>query len=109
MPTRRRISSASISARGMTGTWRARAFDDFGILAGNRRRHDDDIGVADMTAVVTGHHADAERRQTIGDVRSSGVGSADLVSEVHEQLSDAHSSRCHPLRQNARVACGLAT
>ena len=77
----------------------------FRVVAGNRGRHDHDIGVADMTAVMAGHHADAERRQTIGDVGSASVGSADLVSEVHEQLSDpTHPDATHSYEMHASRA-----
>ena len=93
-----------LRARNHRDVARAR-FDDFGILGGNRRGHDDDIRVADVAAVMAGHDADAERRQPIGDVRSTSVGSADLVSEVHEQLSDAtHPDATHPDEMHASRA-----
>ena len=46
MPCFRRISSASISARGTTGTPRSRAADDLRIVGGDRRRHDDRVGAS---------------------------------------------------------------
>ncbi len=98
MPTRSRISSASISARGITGTWRARAAGDFRVVRSNRRRHDDDVGVADVARrrdrSATPTPSDA---QPIGDVRSPRIRSAHRVAEVHEQLGDAaHADAADP-------------
>ena len=48
MPCFRRISSASISARGTTGTPRRPRRDDLGIVGGDRGRDDDGVGAGDV-------------------------------------------------------------
>ena len=102
MPTRRRISSASISARGMTGTCRARASATSGLSAAIADDTTTTSASPTWRRVVAGHDADAERREPIGDVGSASVGSADLVAEVHEQLGDAtHADAADPDEMHA--------
>ena len=60
MPYFMRISSASISARGMTGMPRARAAVDLGVRRLDRARDDDDVGRAEVLGVVAVR--DAARR-----------------------------------------------
>ena len=62
MPNRSRISSASISARGITGIAARARLGDLGVAAADRRRDDDDVGVADVRRRVPDRDAHAERR-----------------------------------------------
>jgi hypothetical protein len=73
MPKRSRISSASISARAITGMCRRRASVSSGLSAGNRRRDHDDVGALDMGGVVTGinAHAKPASRSVMSDRRAS--------------------------------------
>ena len=59
MPCFRRISSASISARGTTGMPLRARRDHFGIVGAHRGRHDDRVGAGD----VAGGVADRDRRR----------------------------------------------
>ena len=97
MPTRSRISSASISARGITGTCRARASTTSGLSA----------AIADETTttsasptcrascpIATRTPSDGE---PVGDLRSLRVRSADAIAEIHQQLGDAaHADAADP-------------
>jgi len=72
-------------------------FDQFGIVRRNRGRNHDDVGGLDMRGVVTGMNAHAKPRESIGDVRSTRVRSADLVLEVRDELGDStHANTANP-------------
>ena len=64
MPCFRRMSSASISARGTTGIATLARGGDFGIVGRDRRRHDDRIGAGDVRRVVADR--DPRRRGSRG-------------------------------------------
>ena len=57
-----RISSASISARGMTGTPRRRALQHLGVLALHRGGGDDDVGALHVLGAVADVDPRPERR-----------------------------------------------
>ena len=70
---------------------------DFGVVRGDGRRDDDDVGVADVVGVVSDGDAHAKRREPIGDLRATHVGSAHRVTEVDEQFGDAaHANAANP-------------
>jgi hypothetical protein len=63
-----RISSASISARGMTGMPRARASDQLGVVGLDGARVDDDVGADDVLGAVADVDAHAERLEALRGV-----------------------------------------
>ena len=93
----RRISSASISARGITGMPRRCASASSGIGGTDRRGVDHHVGVAHVRggmALVDAHAAGGlEPRRHVG---TPGIRSADDVAEVGQQLGDAaHADAAH--------------
>ena len=74
MPCFRRISSASISARGTTGMPRSRAATTSGLSGCDRGRHDDGVGVrrrcaaAWPIAIVAPRPREALRGRAVGEV-----------------------------------------
>ena len=101
MPCFRRISSASISARGITGMPRERAATTSGLVRPHRRRHDDHVGVADVLGRVAGDDAHAQRLEATGHVRRPGVRSADRVALVRQELGNpAHANAANPHEMN---------
>ena len=85
----RRISSASISARRTTGSRLFARVFEFGIVALDRRRNDDDFGVADIFGVMTDmdDRAFLAQAQHIGVF--GGVGALHGVAEIEQHLGDA--------------------
>ena len=63
MPCFRRISSASIIARGTTGICASRARDHFRVVGLHRGGGDDGVGAGDVGGVVADRTSDAQRRQ----------------------------------------------
>ena len=81
-----------------------------GIAGRDRRRHHDDVGVADVVrrrgrcAI-----ADAEARQPIGHRRSLRVGAADLRSRGWRAARRCRSCRCRRCRRSECAACVRAS
>ena len=79
--------------------------DDLGIVCGDRRRDDDDIGVAEMNRVMADKNTDTERRQSIGQIAAPRVGSAHRVPEVCEQFRNStHADTANPDKMNVSRA-----
>ena len=80
-------------------------FVDLGVVRRDRRRHHDHVDVADVRGIVAVPHADAERRQPIGDVGALRVGSGHVVAEVCEQFGDpAHADAANADEMNPPCA-----
>ena len=88
-PSLTRISSPSISARGMTGMSRARAAGDLRVVGAHRAGHDDHVGARDVLGAVADADAGAQRRQPARDVALAHVRAGDRVAEVQQHLGDA--------------------
>ena len=84
-----RISSASISARGMIGISSARARDDLGVVRLDRARVDDDVGPLDVLGAVADVDAHAERLEAARDVVRLQVRAGDLELERAQDLGEA--------------------
>ena len=86
---RTRISSASISARGIIGTSRARARDNLGVLRVDGARVDDDVGAADVVGRVADEDAHAETLQAARVLVGLEVRAADVEVERTQDLGEA--------------------
>ena len=85
-------SSASISARGMTGMFRPWAAITSGLSRSDGRRGDDYIRVSDVGGRVASVDRGAQIIQALGDVGGGEVRTADLISQVEENFGDpAHA------------------
>ena len=90
MPCFRRISSASISARGTTGMPRSRAASTSGLSVADRRRHDDGVGTLRRSrARVPDRDVDAERTQPARRRALGEVGARHLVALRRQHFGDA--------------------
>ena len=89
MPCFRRISSASISARGTIGNSAFARRDDFRIVRRDRRRNDDRVGAGDVRRRMPDRDADAEPRKARGDRARGEIGSGDLIALRDEHFRDA--------------------
>ena len=86
---RKRISSASISARRTIGSSFSRAATSFGIVLLDRGRDDDDLGVAEVFGAMADEALDALVAQPL-DIGAVGlVGALHLVAEIVQHLGDA--------------------
>ena len=81
---------------------------DFRVVERDRRRHDDDVGVADVGAGMSDRDRHAERGQPIGDLRAPGVGSAHGIAQDWRAARRCHSFQCRQSRRSARAACARA-
>ena len=101
-PYCRRISSASISARGITGICRRAASTDLRVRRAHRRRDHHDVRVADVRGVVPVGDANPQRRQPLGHRRPLLVRPADRVAEIGQQFGDAaHADAADPDEMHA--------
>ncbi len=89
MPYLRRMSSASISARWMTGILRARASSDLGIGGRDGGAGDDDVGGGGVGRGVALEDVGAERGEAVGDGGAAQVGAGDGVAHGEQDLGDA--------------------
>jgi hypothetical protein len=89
IPCFRRISSASISARGTMGMPRSRAAAISGLSSAIGRRDDDRIGTRDVRREVSRADLDAEAREARGDGARGDVRSGDPIALRDEDLRDA--------------------
>src|SRR5260363_165102 len=88
MPCLKRISSASISARGTTGIRRARG-KHFGVVFTHSARHDDGVRAFDMRRIVTVRNARAQTGQPFGCRIANQIGAADAVAQIQQHFGDA--------------------
>jgi hypothetical protein len=96
------------------GNAAAPRLDDFRIRRGDRRRHHDHVGGADVCGVVPEMYSHAELCQPLRHVRFPGVRTRYLVPEIGEQLGDAahadasDTDEVHPPRppQHPALGCG---
>ena len=84
-----RMSSASISARGMTGTLRARASTTSGLSRRTAEEVTTTSASRTLAAAWPTLDAAAERGEAAGGVGGLEVGAGDGVAEVEEHLGDA--------------------
>ncbi len=77
-------------------------FLDLRVRRIDRRRDHDHVRASDLRRRMPAPDPDAELLEPVGDVRRLRVRTADLVTEVHEQLCDpAHSDPANPHEMNA--------
>jgi hypothetical protein len=91
------MSSASISARGITG------FDHFGVRVFDRGRdHDDRRLAAEIRLAVAEENLGAERPEPLGRFALAQLRARDLVAQVEQDLGDAaHTDAADPDEMNA--------
>ena len=89
MPSLKRMSSASISARGTTGTPRLARGRDLGVVGGDGGRDDHDVGALDVRRRVARMDAHAEAFEPMRHRRGGEVGARHLVALRREDLGDA--------------------
>src|SRR5260364_93315 len=79
MPCLKRISSASIRARGK----------HFGVVFTHSARHDDGVRAFDMRRIVTVRNARAQTGQPFGCRIANQIGAADAVAQIQQHFGDA--------------------
>ena len=89
MPYFRRISSASISARGITGMWLSVRGGDLGIVARDRGAGHHHFGACKILRAMAFEGEGAHGGQAMGDGRGFQVRAGNLVAEVQQHLGDA--------------------
>ncbi len=89
MPCFSRISSASISARGTTGTPAVARGQHFGIVGGDCGRHHDDVGTGHVAGPVARSDARAELAQAPRRRGQRKIRAADLVTLRQQHLGDS--------------------
>ena len=102
---------ARISARRSTGTPFARAAAHLGVALGDRRRHRDELGVAEVRAVVPDGDLDAHGGETIEPGGSLEIAAAHRVphrgedrrDRAHARAPDAHDVDASRRRQINRL------
>ncbi len=106
MPYFMRISSASISARGMTGMRSARARTTSGFEMLHRRRdHDDvDVGRCTWSGCVADRRRPRRGARAGASSRFGEVGAADRVAERRAAPRRCRSCRCRRCRRSGRGA-----
>ena len=98
-----RISSASISARGMTGMPEPPRLEHLGVVAAHRGGGDDHLGALHVRGGVALRDPRPELREAVGDGRALEVGAGDRVAEVQQHLGDA----AHPRAADAHEVHAL--
>ena len=89
MPCFRRISSASISARGTTGIAALARGDDFRIVRRDRRRHDDGVGAGDVRRACPIATATPSRARRVVTALAARSEPRDLIALRGQHFGDA--------------------
>ena len=97
MPYLSRISSASISARGITGIAALARRLDLDVVARHRRGVHGDVRALDVGRLVADEHLGAELLEALDHLAAAGVGAGDPVAHVDQDLGDAaHADAADP-------------